>query len=44
MRPKVKSNWFETSNRFEKSFRLQGNFTRANLEISNLFQKLLRLQ
>ena len=26
MRPKVKSNWFETSNRFEKSFRLHGNF------------------
>ena len=31
MRPKVNSNQLEISNRFEKSFRLHGNFTTANL-------------
>ena len=25
VRPEVNSNWFETSNRFEMSFRLRGN-------------------
>ena len=40
MRPEVNLNRFEISNRFENSFRLQGNFTAANFEISNRFQKL----
>ena len=39
MRPEVNLNWFEISNRFEKSFRLHVSFTAANLEISNPFQK-----
>ena len=43
MRAKVSSKWFEISNRFEKSFRLHGNFTTANFKISNTFQKLFRL-
>ena len=43
MRPKVSSNQFEISNRFEKLLRLHGNFTIGKLEISNLFQKLFRL-
>ena len=43
MRPEVNRNWFEISNRFEKSFRLYYNFTTANLEISNPFQKFSRL-
>ena len=43
MRPEVKSNRFEVSNRFEKLFRLHGNFTKVNLDISNLFQKSFRL-
>ena len=42
MRPKVNSNRFEISNHFEKSFRLHGNFTASNLEISNRFKKLSR--
>ena len=42
MRPEVNSNRFEISNRFEKSFRLHGNFTTANPEISNLSQKSFR--
>ena len=37
MRPEV------NSNRFEKLFRLHGNFTTVNLEISNLFQKYFHL-
>ena len=37
MRPEL------NSNRFEKSFRLHGNFTTVNLEISNPFQELLLL-
>ena len=41
MRPEVNSNQFEISNGFEKSFRLHGNFTTANLKIPNLFQKLI---
>ena len=41
MRPKVKSNRFEISDRFEKLFRLHG--TVANLEISNRIQKLFCL-
>ena len=43
MRPERNSNWFEISNRFEKSFRLRGSLTAVNLEISNRFQKLFRL-
>ena len=43
MRPESNSNWFEISNRFEKSFRLRGSLTAVNLEISNRFQKLFRL-
>ena len=39
----VNSNRFEISDCLEKSFRLQGIFTTANLEISNSFQKLSRL-
>ena len=42
MRPEVNSNRFQISNGFEKSFRLHGNFTAPNLEISNRFQKLFR--
>ena len=38
MRPEVKSNQYQMSNRFEKSFRLHGNFNESNLEISNHFQ------
>ena len=38
MRPKVNSDQFEISNRFEKSFRLHGNFTTANLEIQTRFK------
>ena len=41
MRPKVKSNRFEISNRFEKLFHLHG--TAANLEISNRIQTLFCL-
>ena len=37
MRPEV------NSNRFEKSFRLHGNFTVSNLTSSNRFQKLFSL-
>ena len=37
MRPEVNSNQSEISNLFEKLFRLHGNFTAANLEISNCF-------
>ena len=37
MKPKV------NSNRFEKSFRLHGEFTTTNLQISNPFQKLYHL-
>ena len=37
MRPEL------NSKRFQKSFRLHGNFTAANLEISKRFQKLFRL-
>ena len=33
----------EILNRFNKSFRLHGNFTATNLEILNYFQKLFRL-
>ena len=29
MRPEVNSNWFEISKRFDKSFRLNGDFTMA---------------
>ena len=43
MRSERNSNWFEISNRFEKSFRLRGSLTAVNLEISNRFQKLFRL-
>ena len=43
MRLEVKSDRFQISNHFEKSFRLHGNFIAANLQISNCFQKLLRL-
>ena len=43
MRPEVNSNKFEISNRFEKSFRLHGNFTTAKFEISKPFQKLFCL-
>ena len=43
MRPEVNSNRSEISKRFEKSFRLHGSFSAANLEISNPFQKLFRL-
>ena len=43
MRPKVKSNQLEISNRFENSFPFHGIFTTANLEISNPFHKLFRL-
>ena len=43
MRPKVKSNQFEISKRFENSFPLHGIFTTGNLEISNPFHKLFRL-
>ena len=39
MRLEVNSNQFEISNRFEKSFRLRGNFTTANFEISNHLSK-----
>ena len=42
MRPEVNSNRFEISNDFEM-FRLRGNFTVSNLEISNRFQKLSSL-
>ena len=38
MRPEVKSNQYQMSNRFEKSFHLHGNFNESNLEISNHFQ------
>ena len=40
MRPEdtFTSNQYEMSNRFEKSFRLHGNFNESNLEISNHFQ------
>ena len=41
MRPEVNSSRFEISNRFEKSFRLHGNFTTANHKISNPYQKLI---
>ena len=43
IRSKVNSNRFEISSRFEKRFRLYGNFTSANLEIANPFQKLFHL-
>ena len=43
MRPEVNSDRFGMPNRFEESFRLHGNFTTTNLEISNPFQKLFRL-
>ena len=43
MRPEVNSNRFEISNRFEKSFRLYGNFTVSNLESSNRFQHFSHL-
>ena len=42
-KPEVNSSRFEISNRFEKSFRLHGNFTTANLEISHPFRKFFRL-
>ena len=40
MGSEVNSNRFEVSNRFEKSFRLHGNFNVSNLGSSNRFQKL----
>ena len=43
MRPKVNTDQFEISKRFENSFRVNGNFTARNLKISSGFQKLLRL-
>ena len=43
MRPEVNSNRFEISNRFEKLFRVHGNFTTANLEFLNPFPKLFPL-
>ena len=42
MRPEVNSNRFEISNDFEM-FRLRGNFTVSNLEISSRFHKLSSL-
>ena len=43
MSSEMNSNRFEISNCFEKTFRLHGNFTMANLDNSNPFQKLFRL-
>ena len=43
MRSEVNSNRFENSNPFEMPFRLHGNLTVSNLEISNRIRKLSRL-
>ena len=43
VRPKVNSNRFEISNRFEKLFHLHNSFPAANLETSNPSQKLFPL-
>ena len=43
MRSEVNSNRFEISNRFEKLFRLHGNFTAGKLEVSKRFQNFFRL-
>ena len=44
IRPKVKSKQFEISNFFERLFRLHGNFTSVDLEISNPFEMATSLQ